>query len=84
MATYSVYVFCNECADVHPMGITISLDDGPPQRESIGNLYAGKELPSDIAMLRDNKTVCPNTGKWFNQKDNNQIFLVATSVNPHY
>jgi len=79
MATYSVYVFCNECADVHPMGITISLEDGPPERESIGNLYAGKDLPSNIANLINNKTRCPKTGKWFVQKDNNQVFLIPTS-----
>jgi len=79
MGTYAVYVYCNECADVHPMGISISLDIGPIQKESIGNLYAGKDLPPNVANLINNKTICPNTGKWFNQKDNNQIFLVAIS-----
>ncbi len=77
MALYQVHVFCNVCAYTHPLGLSLSLDDGPPEKESIGNLYAGKDLPPQIAQLLDNRTVCPNTGKWFTQKDNNQVFLVA-------
>ena len=76
MADYDVYVFCNECSDVHPMGIRIGLDEGPVNRESIGNVYAGKELPENIANLLSNYIQCPKTGKMFIQKDNNQVFLV--------
>jgi len=79
MALYDVYVFCNVCGDVHPMGIRISLDDGPTERESIGNQYAGKDLPQNIVALMDNYVVCPKTKKRFVQKDNNQVFLVAAS-----
>lgn len=45
MGVYSVYVFCGECADVHPMGITISLDKGPVDKQSIGDTYKGEDLP---------------------------------------
>ena len=76
MANYDVYVFCNECSDVHPMGVRIALDDGPVEKESIGDLYAGQELPLAITNLVNNKTKCPNTGNLFTQKDNNQVFLV--------
>ena len=76
MANYAVHVFCNECNDVHPMGISIERDDGPTDKKSIGDLFAGKELPQDIVNLFNNTTVCPNTGKAFVQKDNNQVFLV--------
>ena len=77
MAQYSVYVFCNDCGDVHPMGISIQLDDGPPRKESIGNLYDGIPLPPEIATLIHNKVQCPKTGKLFVQRDNRQVFLVA-------
>jgi len=77
MAKYDVYVFCNECGDVHKMGIRIGLDDGPAKKESIGNVYAGKELPPNIAQLSKNEMTCPKTGKIFTQKDNNQIFIVS-------
>lgn len=76
MAKYDVYVFCNECGEVHPMGIRIGLDDGPVEKESIGDLYAGKELPPNIANLVNNETLCPNSRQMFTQKNNNQVFLV--------
>jgi len=76
MAKYAIYVFCNECEESHPMGISIELKDGPAKKESIGDLYAGEELPPNIANLITNKIRCPNTGKIFVQKDNDQVFLV--------
>jgi hypothetical protein len=79
MAQYDVYVFCNDCSDVHKMGIVVALEDGPAEKQSIGNLFAGEELPSHIANVMHNMTVCPKTGKAFTQEDNNQVFLVPMS-----
>jgi len=76
MALYAVYVFCNECADTHGMEIGVDLNDGPPKRESIGDTYAGKELPKKIVELMSNYTLCPKTKRFFLQKDNHQVFLV--------
>ena len=77
MASYDVYVFCDECSIPHRMGIRIELNDGPPDRASIGDLYAGKDLPPQVALLLANKAVCPNTKKLILQRDNRQVFLVA-------
>lgn len=79
MAQYDVYVFCNDCSDSHPMGIRLPLDDGPVGKDSIGNLYAGKELPQNIVNLVNNYVYCPKTKKQYVQKDNNQVFLVAVA-----
>ena len=76
MAQYNVYFFCDECSEVHPLGISIGLDDGPPDKESIGDVYRGKDLPPKVARLIGNKTICPNTGKLTSQADNDQVFLV--------
>ena len=76
MAKYSVYVFCDDCGDVHPMGISIELKDGPADKASIGDTYAGKELPSKIAQLLNNTTHCPKSGKPILQRNNDQVFLV--------
>jgi len=73
---YDVYVFCNECGKVHPMGIKIGLDLGPVDKQSVGDTYRGKELPPEVANLIKNWTRCSETGKMFRQKDNNQVFLV--------
>ncbi len=76
MAIYSVYFFCDECSEIHPLGTTVSLDDGPAEKVSIGDAYSGKELNPNIANLLNHKITCPNTGKITFQKDNKQIFLV--------
>jgi hypothetical protein len=76
MATYSVHFFCNECSKVHPFGIDVTLDDGPAAKASIGDTYAGKELPPQIMSLMNNWATCPETQRLTSQKDNNQVFLV--------
>lgn len=76
MAKYSVHFFCDECSETHPMRIAIHLDDGPAEKDSIGNVYAGRELPPEVANLVGNKMTCPNTGKPTSQANNNQVFLV--------
>ena len=78
MAQYSVYFFCDECSEVHPLGISIGLDDGPADKASIGDVYAGKEIDSNIVNMIGNMTRCPNTGRMTSQKDNNQVFLVPS------
>ncbi len=79
MAKYMVHFFCDECSNVHPLGIVVELNDGPAQKESINDTYAGKELPTAVATLIGNKTTCPNTKKLTSQSDNNQVFLVPVS-----
>ena len=78
MAQYSVHFFCDECSDVHPLGISIGLNDGPADKASIGDVYAGKEIDPNIVNMMGNMTRCPNTGRMTSQKDNNQVFLVPT------
>src|SRR6266404_5880749 len=75
MARYAIYVFCDYCDDPHQFAET-SLNDGPAQKESIGNFYAGKALPPEVATFINNSIQCFNTGRMVTQKDNNQIFLV--------
>ena len=48
MATYKVLVFCNDCVDVHEMGVRLFLDAGHADKQSIGDVYNGKELPPEV------------------------------------
>lgn len=77
MAKYAIHVFCNECFETHPLGVLIDMNDGPADKASLNDLYAGKSIPSNIANFINNQTMCPKTRKMFTQQDNNQIFLVA-------
>ena len=76
MPQYDIFVFCNECGKVHPMGIQIGLKDGPTEKTSFGEFYSGMELPAEVLSLISNWIVCPETGNKYQQKDNNQVFLV--------
>jgi hypothetical protein len=76
MADYDIYFYCEECKQLHPMGIKIPIKGGPPIKTSVGAFYAGKKLPPEIADLIDSQALCPKTGKMCTQQDIHQIFLV--------
>ena len=76
MAEYAIFVLCIACGDLHPMGISVTLDDGPTEKESIANSYAGKDLPPTVAGLKNKRVYCPKTGRQYSQNDNRKVFLV--------
>ena len=76
---YSVYFFCDECSQPHPFGVGLNLPDPNFDRKTLNDVYSGRDLPPEIALLQNNYTNCPNTGKMTIQRDNNQVFLVAVA-----
>ena len=77
LATYEVHVFCDQCSQLHPMNTAITLDDGPiDDMGSIGDTYAGRELPSEVATAMKNRFSCPATGRWCLQRNKFCVFLV--------
>ncbi len=60
------------------MGISVVLDDGPFNKQSIGVHYKGKTLPKSLADLTNNSITCLKTGRQSTQKNNEQIFLVPS------
>jgi hypothetical protein len=60
------------------MGISVTMEEGPADKQSIGNLYEGKTLPKSLADLTSRSISCPKTGKQSIQKNNQQIFLVPS------
>jgi hypothetical protein len=58
------------------MAVTVILNDGPIEKQSIGDLYDGKTFPKNLADLTSHSVSCPKTGRQSIQKDNHQIFLV--------
>ena len=73
---YGVLVSCNKCGGVHELGISVVVEDGPVDKQSIGALYKGKTLPKNLADLANNSVSCPKTGRQSTQKNNQHIFLV--------
>jgi hypothetical protein len=78
VARYSIVALCNKCGGMHDMAVTVILNDGPVEKQSIGDLYDGKTLPKNLADLTSRSVSCPKTGRQSIQKDNHQIFLVRT------
>jgi hypothetical protein len=77
-AQYSIVVSCNKCAGLHEMGISVTMENGPASKQSIGELYDGRSLPKSLANLSQNSVTCPKTGRQSTQRNNHQIFLVPT------
>jgi len=73
---YSLLALCNKCGATHDMAITVVLNDGPTEKQSIGHVYNGKTLPKSLADLTNRGVSCPKTGRQSIQKDKHQIFLV--------
>ena len=73
---YMMHVFCNECSIPHPTGIVIEREELLAADQSVGDIYDGREVPEQIVMMSRNRFQCPNTGNLYEQKDNNQVFLV--------
>lgn len=61
------------------MGMEIRLEDGPVTRNTIANIYAGKEIPTELLLLMRNKVMCPDTGILTTQTDRKKVFLVPVS-----
>jgi hypothetical protein len=77
-AEYGVLVSGNKRGGIHDMGISVAMQEGPADKQSIGDLYEGKALPKSLADLTSRSITCPKTGKQSVQKNNQQIFLVPT------
>lgn len=73
---YMVHVFCDECGVPHPTGVVIASDELISPDQSVGDVYDGRDVPPEIATMRDNRFTCPRTNRLFNQRDNRQVFLV--------
>ena len=76
MGTYDLYIFCDECGDVHRMGKGITLEDGPIEKASLEQAYADRSMPPEIAALINSRIQCPETKRTFSQQDSSQVFLV--------
>jgi hypothetical protein len=83
MVSYKVVAFCacSGCQDVHDIGIRLSLNNGPANRQSIGDFFNSKELPPELVSLPGLYVPCPRTGRYFCQRDIFQCFLIPVSGN---
>ncbi len=73
---YMVQAFCDECSVPHPTGIVIERAELLSPRQRAGDVYDGRELPTEIVTMIGNRFQCPNTGRFFRQRDNDRVYLI--------
>ena len=78
MSRYMIYVYCEDCAATHSMGVSVVLPEGPPAKSCINEVYAGKSLPMNLGIMLRNAVKCPKTGRVFQQTDNSKIYIAPT------
>ena len=79
LAKYNVYALCIACGELHPMDVSVTVENGPKTKHSVGQTYQGKELSPQLAKLRERQIYCPKTGRQYPQKNDKQIFLIPVS-----
>ena len=75
MARYNVLYFCTQCRRIHPMGMSLPLEDGFLKMKTLGEAYSGKSLPFHVAMLVGSSVTCRETGKSVVLEDINHVYL---------
>jgi hypothetical protein len=78
MPRYDILAVCNACGDEHPTELSVFLDSGPNKKESVAAVYAKKDLPPNLATLKDIRVYCPRTGRQYAQTNYKQIFLIRS------
>jgi hypothetical protein len=78
MIRYMLHVFCDECTTTHSMNVSVALPEGPSEMTSVGKVYPEHGVPSNISVMLRNAVKCPKTGKYFQQRDNNKIYIEPT------
>jgi hypothetical protein len=76
MADYGVNAFCDICGDVHWTGELVTLADGPSDPRSIGDAYAGRDVPQELEPFLRKTMLCSKEGRAFVQRNIKQIMLV--------
>jgi hypothetical protein len=65
---------------MNPMEVSVELNDGPVDKQSVGDTYKGKEIPPELLELHNNSVMCPKKGNLFYQRDDFLIFLVPAAA----
>jgi hypothetical protein len=75
MPIYVLDVMCDRCGGVHPTGMVLKLDDGPPAQETVAAFYADRPVPPDVA-VRNETFRCPVTGESFTPASDDKVVIM--------
>ena len=69
MPIYEVYVFCDQCSQLHSVHVKLTLDDDSLDKTRVADIYAGRPLPPEIVFMQTNRYRCPHTKQLFPADD---------------
>jgi hypothetical protein len=78
MPTYVVTAYCEKCGVNHPTAIELACSEQISPEKNLPEVFEGRSLPPEIAMMSRNYFLCPQTGKMHKQDDNTKMFLAKT------
>jgi hypothetical protein len=76
MASYCVWVVCDECSDTHWLDGLVELSSGPPKITTVEAFFGTECLPSQLRSLVNGFTFCHKVKRPIPGKELTQIFLV--------
>lgn len=53
MATYDIFVHCDDCGKLHAVLLRIDIDEGPDEKHSVADTFRGRLLPPELAAIKD-------------------------------
>ena len=75
MTEYDLHIVCDACGQSHPSGMSLWQDDPRLDKKTVAAIYAGRDLPSEVTLVKGNRFVCPGTNRFCTQIDDERCFL---------
>lgn len=75
---YKVEAKCDECGYLHPLDVTIELEDGPSERTNLLDAfsYRGRQIPQELTYLVNlPQKPCPMLGVYTAQRSHFRIYI---------
>jgi hypothetical protein len=79
MPLYDVSFRCDDCGVEHPLLTTVYLAESVEGKQSIADLFRGRELPPQISVLRFRKGLCLKTGNKLSLDNDDKLLLTRGS-----
>jgi hypothetical protein len=75
---YMIYVFCNECLDLHQLGGPVELMDGPSTITSVQVNYLNRVVPHRLMLRIQRFGFCDKKQRATAQRNLGRVYLAPT------
>jgi hypothetical protein len=75
MPRYLVQVVCSQCAQRHPVWVSLDSERALRTDTNVDIAFLGRALPQEISELIERRFQCPNTARFYVVRDATQMYL---------